>query len=64
MGGFVYFLLGLYAILIGSVVTLTLWLCIKKIQSFGMAFLIWGSAVIITYFIMYILQSYSIPIIR
>jgi len=62
MVGLIIFLLGIYALLIGSAITLALWLCIKALNSGGIISLAWLLTVVAVFLILFIAQTSGFPV--
>ncbi|MFO6298665.1 hypothetical protein [Rahnella selenatireducens] len=63
MTGLIIFALGIYALIIGSALTLALWLCIKKINSGGNISIVLLFTILATFVILFIAQTCGIPVI-
>lgn len=63
MVGLIIFLLGIYALLIGSAITLALWLCIKALNLGGIISLAWLLTVVAVFLILFIAQTSGFPVI-
>jgi len=64
MVGLIIFLLGIYALLIGSAITLALWLCIKRLNSSGIISSVWLFSILAAFLILSIAQYRGMPVMR
>jgi len=64
MAGLIIFVLVIYALIIGSAITLALWLCIKKLHSGGVISIVWLFSILAAFLILSIAQNCGIPVIR
>lgn len=63
MTGLIIYLLGIYALIIGSAITLALWLCMKKLNSIGIISIGWFFSILAAFLILFIAQISGFPVI-